>query len=508
MSTEATTGHAARASLRRRLAARAIDAAWLLPAAWLSWRVMSALTELEWLSRAAATAMFVSALQLLVEPLLLATMGATPGKALLGLEVLRSDGRRLSFAAAFGRTLKLVATVLGFWFAPLAALTLPLAAWRLALWPADSAMHWDGHGGSGVVERPRARVAHAALALVGALVPGVVLPLAALFVGLLVIGSQGVDAAQDVSRAVTGRWHWLHRLSGSTLTLDARWRALHDQLWLERAELGTVFAWGAGDGNRVRLQSGWAGATTLEPCVAQRLAMEAEGFLFIEDERQRDGDLDRCRLTGGRPGPGTVVHVRIDGVRGPELDYAIVQTHEDAHDRAREAVLDLGRRLLAEYGRHDVAGGELRSHYWRNDITGVVARLPGDWELSERVLNANGAVSFTFVRSVGKGKARSSTEDAAVMMLPWGVGIDEPDPHDHVANVLARAAQARRLARRDITAGESVSDLENDSGRLHAWSRDRFALTWAAMWRSPPDGPPLATPAQHPLLREVMGTLR
>ena len=50
----------------------------------------------------------------LYHPLFVATLGATPGKAIFGMRVVRwSDGDRLSLAAAFGRSLALYLLPLG-----------------------------------------------------------------------------------------------------------------------------------------------------------------------------------------------------------------------------------------------------------------------------------------------------------------------------------------------------------------------------------------------------------
>lgn len=508
MATETGVTVAAPAALRRRAAARLVDGLWLVPAGWFAWGASSMLVDLDWLRRAAAVALFVCALQLVLEPLLLTLFGATPGKALLGIEVRQADGRRPTLAVAFGRTLKIVAGVFGLWFAPLAAVTLPLAAWRMALQRPGVPLPWDRHGaGLQVVAVARVRRGRAAAALVAALLPGFALPLASVVVGLLVMSSRGLDASQDVSRAVAGRWLWLHRLSGAMLPLDARWRTLHDHLRPGVAELSAVFAWGSGEHERIRVDTRRAAAAWRAPCDWQRTAMEEEGFLFLDEQRRRDGDTERCRLSGGRPGPRGVVHVRIDGARGADLDYTVVQTYEPAREGAREAVLALGRRLLAEYGRHDMADGQLRSYYWRNDVTGERARIPGEWELYERILNVNGAVSFTFQRLAGPWP-HTVVEDAAVMVLPLPAFAHEPDLHAYVAQGLVDIVKGTRTTRRPIAPREWVSDVEAERGLYHAWSREDVALTWAVLWRSPDGAAPIGTPDRHPLFAEIVKTMR
>ena len=63
----------------------------------------------------------------LYHPLFIATLGATPGKAIFGMRVVRwSDGDRLSVAPAIGRSLLLYLVPLGPLIALLSALSDPL----------------------------------------------------------------------------------------------------------------------------------------------------------------------------------------------------------------------------------------------------------------------------------------------------------------------------------------------------------------------------------------------
>ncbi len=90
------------------------------------------------------------ALTVLVEPLFLCTLGATPGKLLLGMRVLNENGQKLSYTDAFGRTLGVLFCGEG--------LHVPIVSlWRLIRSRKDAsdgyALPWEG--GSTVYLRDR-----------------------------------------------------------------------------------------------------------------------------------------------------------------------------------------------------------------------------------------------------------------------------------------------------------------------------------------------------------------
>ena len=81
-------------------------------------------TSLQWaltptLQAAIANSAMYLALLLLIEPFFIGIAGTTPGKWLMGIRVVRADGRNLGYVGAFGRSLMVVTLGL--------ALTIPIA---------------------------------------------------------------------------------------------------------------------------------------------------------------------------------------------------------------------------------------------------------------------------------------------------------------------------------------------------------------------------------------------
>lgn len=86
----------------------------------------------------------------IVEPLFLCTLGATPGKLLLGMRVLDRYGRKLSYTDAFGRTLGVLFWGLGLHI-PIFSLWRLIKSWKDA--SSDYALPWEK--GSDVCVRDR-----------------------------------------------------------------------------------------------------------------------------------------------------------------------------------------------------------------------------------------------------------------------------------------------------------------------------------------------------------------
>jgi hypothetical protein len=485
--------------LARRFSARLIDALWIVPGGLLLCRVLALSTDLEWGWQIAAFAVFASALQLAVEPFFVSFLGATPGKALLGVVIAdAATGRRLPYAAAVGRTVKAVAQGLGFWYLPLTALALVAALWRGRH---GRGMPWDRDSSDGrvCIMAPR-RTGRALLMMAAALVPGWLLPVAAMVIGFVLMAAKGIDAGQDISRALTGRWQWLHRLSGEQIALDARWRVLHDRMSIPRGEWNVVFAFGVGETNRVLLDVRLApGLSTA--CLHKRFGMEEEGFVFIEQAELGTGG---CMASGGKLAPGGVVLVRIDGHRSAAGDHTLTQVYRYADTQAREAAAALARLLTAQRGKADVRDRTLMSHYWRNELTGAVARLPGDWELIGRTANANRSVEFAFRRNLG----RPVAEYATIFAMPWMFFDSATDPHEYLESRLLPRIGPVKVTRRHLGPNETVTNAYSDRGSAHLWTRRDRLQTWAAFWRTPDPGPQPEEPAQHALLRELRRTMR
>lgn len=489
-----------RATLSLRLWARLIDALWTVPGGLLLWRSLSALTDLSWEWQMAAFAIFTSALQLALEPIFVSFFGATPGKALVGLAVIdTTTGRSLTYAAALGRTVKVVALGLGFWLLPLTLIALLATLWRQQR--SARGIPWDRDSIDGrVIPLPSRRVRRGLWMLALASVPGWLVISAAFMVALVLITAKDIDTGQDIGRTLTGRWVWLHRLSGEMMTLDARWRVLNDMLTLRGGEWNAVFAFGEGESNRVLLDVRIKRPILSSPCLSKRLFMEDEGFVFLNET---DLDAENCSATGGKPSAAGVVLVRIDGHRSTAGDHTLTQTYLRHDGQAREAVSALAARLAAERGKQHIRNHVLDSHYWRNEITGAVARIPGDWELTERTANTNGSVLFMFERA-SRGVAK---EQMAFVAYSWTYFDVNVDPHDSLESALFQNLNVVNATRRVLNRQETLAWGSNERSMVHLWTRrDRFS-TWAAFWdANTPNSQPDAT-RQHPLLRELYRTL-
>ena len=103
-----------------------------------------------------------------IEPLLLHYFSTTPGKWLLGLQVVNKDGSRLDLAATTRRSLRVIFTGIGFGWGLLAVFCQALSLFTAARL---GTTHWDHAGGHQVTTRP--------------LKPFRVLALVALFFGAL-----------------------------------------------------------------------------------------------------------------------------------------------------------------------------------------------------------------------------------------------------------------------------------------------------------------------------------
>ena len=491
-----------RATFSRRLCARLIDALWIVPGGLLLWRLLAVLTDLPWGWQMATFALFASGLQLAVEPIFVSLLGASPGKALMGITVVdAASGHRPSYAAALGRTVKVVARGLGFWALPLTLMTLITTLRRAR---SGHGIPWDRDGADGLVgiASPR-RPGRALWMMAAAVVPGWLVPAGATVLAFALIGAQGIDAGQEISRGLTGRWQWLHRLSGELITLDARWRVLDDRLSVRRGEWSSVFAFGVGETNRLMLDVALTSPFDTA-CASKKLAMEDEGFVFFHETKS---GRDVCVLKGGKPSRAGVVLVRIDGHRSAAGDHTLALMYLHADEQARVAVPALAQQLTAELHKPErwgIRDRRLVSHWWRNDLTGATARIPGDWELRARTVNANGSISFVFDR-VGDGAPR---EDAAIIALPWAHFDTDTDPHEELEKALFSRPELVNPTRRVLSSNETVTNVHVDSGSASAWTRRDRLRTWAASWSSAASGPQPAEPTSHPLLRELHGTMR
>jgi ligand-binding SRPBCC domain-containing protein len=489
----------------RRAIARSIDLLWLVPGGMLMVRAFTNLAELSVGWQLALLAVFVSWLQLALEPVLLRMYGATPGKLLTRICVVDVEsGRCLTYAQACSRTLKVLGFGFGFWILPLTAICLMVSLWRVRY---QHTLPWErSRTGAQVVDAPK-RMGLAIMTLALTALPGLALPVASVIIAVIVL-DLNANSGQDIHRALTGQWQWLHRLSGNELRLDARWRVLHDYMSVRGAQWSAVFAFGEGDDNRVLFDlRAKPPSTGMNACANHQLSMENEGYVFVDAVEIVQSGGHRCSSVGGKPTRKGVIYARIEGRRGSQGDQTMTLVYLGADKGARETVEELARQLDAERDKFDVAGGKLRSYYWRNDLTGRIARVPIEWIFTERRVNANGSIIFSFMRRP-PGPPGTSKETVAVIALPIDHFNTDLDPHSEVEKVYANATNANKVTRRIIGPDETISRIHSDEGVTHVWSRKDLLRIWVAAWNDLSDGAQMDDLSLHPLLSQVRTTLR
>jgi uncharacterized RDD family membrane protein YckC len=124
--------------------ARSFDSLWVLGLTYLLWLVLGgygglligmgrlpvdafAWSENPWLAGAADVVTFV-VIFVLIEPMLLAAWGTTPGKWVMGIRILREDGRPPGYFHALWRTIRVVALGCGLFIPILSVITMIASA--------------------------------------------------------------------------------------------------------------------------------------------------------------------------------------------------------------------------------------------------------------------------------------------------------------------------------------------------------------------------------------------
>jgi len=465
------------------------------------WRVLALVTDVSVLMGMAAAASVICTLQLLVEPLLVAAFGATPGKALLRMRVCTSDGRNLPYSSALARTLKIAFWVLGAWFPPATILTLAAAAVQ-ARRRKDS--FWDRGSGVSVIVEPGPHRLRAALVSLIAMVPGALVGGASVLL-VAAAATVGANVTQDIARGLTGRWDWPHPLSGTAISLDSRWRVVNEHLFIKEGELGATFIFGPGQDNQVQFEVTWMGKER-DPCGRHQFEMQEAGFVFLAESMATVGGSRTCKATGGRAGPSGVVHAIVQSVSDAHVSRVVAITHEGRDAEARDAVEALAATLLRVAVDADPSDGRLQSYFWRNELTGKVARIPGDWEYSGRQSSANGFLVFTFWQMPSSERKRPT---APVMMIAApAIGFGHEELHGRIEGSVVEKLDKPVMTRRPASPDELMTDISAGDLNHHVWSGRRGLLAWAVSWPSPDDGAPGGDPARHPLLTQLMSTLK
>jgi len=489
----------------RRAIARSIDLLWLAPGGMLMVYAFTILAELSLVWQLALLAVFVSGLQLALEPVLLSKFGATPGKLLTRIRVVDVESKTgLTYPQACSRTLKILGLGFGFWILPLTAICLTASLWRVRY---QHTLPWErSRTGAQVVEAPK-RMGLAVITLALAALPSLALPLASVIIALIVL-NLSANSGQDIHRALTGQWQWLHPLSGNELILDARWRILHDNMSVRKAQWIAVFAFDKDDDNRVLFELRTKPLSTgINACAVHQLSMENEGYVFVDVVEIVQAGGHQCSSAGGKLTRKGVIYARIEGRRGSQGDQTITLVYPGADKGTRETVENLARQLDAERDKFDVAGGELRSYYWRNDLTGRIARIPIEWIFTERTVNANGSIMFTFMHRP-LGTPATSKEMVAVIALPIDHFNTDLDTHSEFEKLYANATNGNQVTRRIIGPEGTTSRIHSKEGVMHVWSQEGVLRIWAAAWNDLSDGAQMDELSLHPLLSQLRTTLR
>jgi RDD family len=535
----------------RRATARSLDALWQAgPAAAVVWYFQRQVHELEWFWLLGAFAFGASALQLIAEPLWLATLGATPGKALLGLQVV--NARRpgpLTYRSALARTIKVLAWGFGLWILPLSPFAL-LVSW-VALRRHPAQMIWDRSAQGSQVE-PRERTSTlVARSLLGLVAPAALVLGATAWLATINTRVGGLTFA-DVQLFLTGRWVFLHALTGKEITLDGRWRKRHDELSLKRGIYSVVFA-REGSEAFVELRVKWQPAEnarleddewgppsgilrprprdpirTVPPapaspphmarCMATlRYSLEVEGFSFIDvRDPVRTDSPTTCRASGGRASGATVSHVELERVKFDYNDHEVAYSWDDGDDPARRDAEALASELAADAKNIKIVSGFVSEYFWRNALTGVIARIPGWWEFKEfsyEVKNAGTMQTFARLDALEVKPARHGIPTIGEVVAPPLSGEivmralpgETPDAiASEWTGVMREIVPGATFNRRTHPNGDIVIDLPSGKETIRFWIRGGRRYTWFSSW----GGARVQEPDQHELLKALLPTLR
>ncbi|MBI3155596.1 MAG: RDD family protein [Burkholderiales bacterium] len=488
----------------RRIAARAIDALWQLPAAWLAWHGASAYSDLPWYWLALPAAIGAAAMQVVGDSLLVWTVGTTPGKAACGLRLRAPGGDAITLRQAVGRAVKVSVLGLGLWMPPWTAIDLAACLWRARR---GHPMPWERGDASLAVAAAATPASTQATAWVLA---GVVNLLSAA-AWVLADGRPGPSglsaaAAQDLRRAIAGHWLWIHPLTGTEQRLGARWRLVHEARFDRTQSYHASFAFGDGVANLVRLTLQW-GHDRTDPCIDAELDLEERGFVVTRRHASPDGALPSCRAHGARLDDGRLVTgevlIRVERDR---LQTSVLRQVDDLDQEARREVGDLAAALAAPGDGWQLDAQGPTHFHWHNELTGRRQPLPATWTPHE-IIVVPGASLFghLFVRWPGASGSAEHKDAAAVFGLPRGV-LRQAEV-DSALQVLIDNARPERVERVAIDDRHERLRLVRAAGDGYIEVRRGRRHTWLLMWRHNESGNTPEHAKDHELLSPLLETL-
>ncbi|WP_415760841.1 hypothetical protein [Pseudomonas sp. LT1P18] len=330
---------------------------------------------------------------------------------------------------------------------------------------------------------------------------------------LMLTGTASTSAtlSQDLRRSISGQWLWMNQLSGSLVTLDSRWRLVHESINLPRGHCEAKFAFGEGDANVVKLSVAWKRPPPpLSLCIPGELDLQEMGFVVIQtgdfhDERTQT----RCEVHGGGVIADTVVFGKVDTFlkgKAGSVVYKVFSSSAQTSGYATEAVEGLAARLLDEAGPFEDGNGNLDRYSWRNGLTGEVAQLPGDWMLNDMIVAEGDYVTYTFYRWSGAGKD-FQTKDVAFL---GGLEKNSPVKLEDVIQQLLdkRSTGKQQLSKELLPGGDIHYKLQGDGQEANMIVRDGKRYSWILVWTSIEAGAAPGSLEQHALLSRILPTLR
>jgi uncharacterized RDD family membrane protein YckC len=491
--------------LVRRMLARALDALWQLPfGVWL-WYALDASANLHIGWSLLSAALGVSCVQAVGEAILIWTFGTTPGKALAKLKVRSQEGAAsLTFQAALLRSLKVVTWAMAFWMLPL---TLLSSAWTIVQIRRGRPVAWERGGEATRVESESSGFKTVVAAwMVAASIPFLAGLWPALQLARSTVSQLESPLSRDVSRGIAGQWLWLHPGSGETLQLDSQWRLVSESFRLDRGQFHATFAHGKGFENVVKVNLNLRPLIAGRPCAVADLDFEEEQLTAIQEEETRIASRQACVVRGGaataagiRRGEATVI--ALDGA----ALHSVVHTY-GGDGASRAEVVKLSQWFIAQVARLSIADGTLDKYYWRNELTGAVAVIPGSWALREMEVRKIGTVTYTFAKWRGRRGYLASKDSVAVIGLPKSGRIE-------VEEELARRfsegiANGSQVTKRQYAAGDHGYEIVNKEGqRSRMLLRDGRRFSWFLVWANNESNDELLEPDSHQLLNALSATL-
>jgi len=488
----------------RRIIARSVDTLWQIPAGLLVWVVTALLTGLNWPWLTIVTALAVSFVQVLGETLLVWGFTTTPGKAMLGLQLVELETNDPpAFRIALLRALKVSTWGMAFWLGPFALVAATTALWRLSTGRKTS---WE-RGGECTAIRAKSFSVYRHVAV---WLSSLSIVLLACIAPLLILAGQvsmTTELSQHLRRSISGEWLWLDPLTGNSLSLDSKWRLVSDQMSLNSSRYEVVFAFDEGTENQVKLIVGWDEKYNGPLCVMNESSIQNMDFVILKKGIVADGAMhDSCTVEGAGIKANSVVFGQARAVRKhrTSLTYQVAFKYNAAQDTIRGNIEGLADELMIEADSVEVEDGKLNRYFWLNELTGKTAVLPGNWQLDQKTVNEGGAVSYTFIK-LSELIAIAEKKDAVVIS-----GLPKPQLYG-ISSALQEDLEQKIFS--DQSWEKEPTSLEprytiNYKGRKgRAIIRDGKRHLWLLLWINNESATPPGTMEEHELLGRLLPTL-